>query len=145
MCYSTFNIQHSIKHQPQIQFMLFPSFYFSAISWVMPISNLFYFQYLSSLVTAGCHWLPLCESMFNWWIRFGILINRSISFSIINCALCSVLHFHSETIFSFLFSSLSFPFGRSHFVIHWLCWLNILYSAKVCKVDGKIFMSFARV
>lgn len=130
-------IQHSIKHQPQIRFMyffFFSFFYlFDAISCVMPISNLFYFQYISSLLAAVWVYIQLMLSIRHF--------NKSS-----NSASSTVLHFDILKRLS-LFSSLLFlfPSGRSHFVIHWLCWLNNLYSAKVCKVDGKIFMSFVRV
>lgn len=79
MFYSTFNISYFFLH------FIFPSFFDA-------ISDLFYFNiYFRWWLLAAGYWL-LFESLFNWWIRFDILINRPISFSIINCALCSVLH-----------------------------------------------------
>lgn len=96
------------------------------------------FQYLFSLVAAGC-WLLAAV-----WVSIQLMnsirhFNKSSNL-IQHHQLCSVLRTPCPILILTLFSLLSF--GKSHFVIHRLCWLNILYSIKDAKVDGKIFMSF---
>lgn len=108
MCYSTFNILSTISHK------------YESILCVMPISVLFY------IYNGCCCCVGLCSHLMNSIRHF----NKSSNLIIQHHPLFPVLYFDIETIFSYLFSTLSFPFWKISF-----CYSSIvlteqfLYSA----------------